>query len=306
MIEPLDGQIFVRKKRIQYISATITILILIALLIWLLNFLGSRIHSRSIPSGSITLSVQYTKYVVGEDVNFTVVNNYNSDIYINNTCPSEPLEVFKYDGTKWQQIHDVIEEKDCKDTDRQISIKSGQSVTGSFARWKNLFKTPGLYRVAAYVNYYSELPFQDFEIVERPVIPAIPEIPTTTSSSGSNNTNSNYQASSRTSSNNDNEESNNSTPTSQNNSSSNNNTTQPTTQLVTAKSGSTTAGIIEVSLNGNYITVVSVTPNSSAGYTSYEGGRSGTSEEITFKGGGKELQVQLRVVNGSLSIRYDN
>ena len=302
MIEPLDGQIFVRKKRIQYISATITVLLLIAFLIWLLNFLGSRIHSRSIPSGSITLSIQNSKYVVGDDVNFTIVNNYNSDIYINNTCPSEPLEVYKFNGTKWQQIHDVIDEKDCKDTDRQISIKSGQSVTGSFARWKNLFSTPGLYRVAAYVNYYSELPFQDFEIVERPVIPAIPEIPTTTSSSGSGSSNSSNQSTSGNSS----SAGQTNTSTNQNSSSTGGNTSQPVSQLVTAKSGSTTAGVIEVSISGNYITVVSVTPNSSAGYTYYEGGRSVTAVEITFKGGGKELQVQLRVVNGSLSIRYDN
>jgi hypothetical protein len=267
--------------------AVVAILILV---LATFNYLGSRIHTRSIPSGSISLTTDYAKYLVGDTVSFTIQNNFNSTIYVNNNCPDEPLEIYKYqtNGT-WTQVHDEKITSECKDSDRQIVIAPNDSVTGNFSRWPDLFKEPGRYRIVAYVEYYNELPYQDFEVIEKPAVPEIPVpesetvvLPTpSTPDSTSTSSNTNTSTSENSSQTDEDEES----------------TTE--TQTVTVDN----VGRVVVSIDGTYITVISVTPTN--GYTSYEGGRSGTNVEITFKGNG-ETQLQLSVVNGQLKSKVES
>ncbi|MDO8265964.1 MAG: hypothetical protein Q7T41_03410 [Candidatus Saccharibacteria bacterium] len=267
----------------------VAVIAILMLVLATFNYLGSKIHTRSIPSGSITLTTDYAKYLVGDTVSFTITNNFNSTIYVNNNCPDEPLEIYKYqtNGT-WVQVHDEKITSECKDSDRQIIISANDSVTGNFSRWPNLFKEPGRYRVVAYVDYYNELPYQDFEVVEKPAVPEIPE-PTTES----------VVLPSPTTSNGTSTGSGTNTSTSQNQSQTGSTEeSSPETQTV-----SISAGDVVVSIDGTYITVISVTPQN--GYTSYEGGRSGTNVEITFKGNG-ETQLQLSVRNGQLVTKIED
>ncbi len=279
-----------RKALIDFQKKVLALALVAIILILFLTFkyLGSRIHTRSVPSGSITLTTDYAKYLVGDTVSFTIKNNYNSTIYVNNNCPDEPLEVYKYqtDGT-WAQVHDEKVTSECRDSDRQIVIGSNDSVTGNFSRWPNLFKESGRYRIVAYVEYYNELPYQDFEVIEKPAVPEIPEPTTqtivlpapTTSSAGSSSNNSSQSSQDQSQATNDEE---------------------PTAQTQTV---SISAGEVVVSIDGTYITVISVTPKN--GFTSYEGGRSGTKVEITFKGNG-ETQLQLSVKNGQLVTKIED
>ncbi len=130
------------------------------------NIAANQVRTHTLPTGDVTLSILYSKYVVGESVNFTIKNNYNSSISILNNCPAEPLAVYRQasDGS-WIRQHDYASYGACSTEQRQVSVAAGQSVSGNFDPWPNLFVNPGKYRVVAFVEYYNALPYQEFEVV---------------------------------------------------------------------------------------------------------------------------------------------
>lgn len=128
---------------------------------------AAHIRTHSEPVGKMELIVPYTKYLIGEDVSFTLKNGYNGTVYVTNNCPTEPLLVYKLTDGKWVRIHDEANESECSTQDREIAVPPNGEVSGSFAKWKNLFSTVGKYRVVAFVQYYNSLPYADFEIIEK-------------------------------------------------------------------------------------------------------------------------------------------
>lgn len=239
--------------------------------------LAMRLRSRSLPSGSVKIMTDYSTYLAGEEVAFSVTNLYSGTIQINNSCPNEPLDVFRLENGVWVRIHDQTA-NDCEDQDRHISIPANSSVHSSFANWPHLFEKPGKYRIAIYVDYYDSLPYTDFEVIEKPIAPEIPALvekvaPTITQSAVDS-----YSDTSVT------------TPTTT--------TSQSTTEALSSKTITLSGvGSVYVEYSTSMIYVRSITPAS--GYL-YEGGGSGSRVEITFKGGGNETQLQLSLRNGQL------
>lgn len=266
---------------------------LIIVVVFTLRSLGSNIRTRTLPVGSISIATDYAKYTVGDPVKFTVTNNYNAPIYITNTCPSEPLEVYKLDGgTAWKRIHDSIDTKDCPASDRQVKVPAHASTSGDYSRWKNLFNTPGTYRIVVYVDYYNSLPYTDFEVIEKPKIPELPALlpPKQSVVAASPNNSSSTSANTASTAQN---QSNNSTPS----------TTTPAAPARQSKTINLSVGTVKVEYTSTSVYVLSVTPAS--GYT-YEGGGSGQSVEITFKKPGQdETQLKLSVTNGQLTQRVE-
>jgi hypothetical protein len=283
----MEGLHYVRSKTVyarisrfhQAILAGAYVAVLGAV-IGVLFILGSRVRTHTLPSGSISLQIPYSKYLVGEAVSFTVKNNFNSAIYIANNCPAEPLAVYKLENQKWVRIHDTADIHECHTEDRQIRIPAGGSSSGSFAGWRNLFNTPGKYRLVVFVEYYNTLPYQDLEVIAKPAVPDIPAIvpkkPTvSTNTSPSRSTNQTTNTGSGGSLN-----------------------SGATTDTSKQQTVSISAGKVTVSYNATTVTVLSVTPSS--GYT-YELNRtSGTQVQITFQGAGGETQLTLSVRNGQL------
>jgi hypothetical protein len=130
-------------------------------------FATDQINSRSLPIGQIILTTNYSQYVVGETVEYTIENNYNSSVYIENSCPNEPLAVYKLIDNQWIRQHSLTSEQYCPAESRQISIAAGQSMTGSFKAWPKLFSTTGKYRIVASVEYYNLLQYKDIEIISK-------------------------------------------------------------------------------------------------------------------------------------------
>lgn len=162
--------------------------------VFIMVMLG-RIRTYSIPTGGVELSVPYSEYLAGESISFTVINNYSSPIYVHNSCPEEPLSVYRLDSdNRWQRLHATTDLKNCENQPREIKIPAKGSITASFDFWSSLFATPGKYRVAIQIQYYNALPYQDFEVIEKPVVQKVQSkssnsTPTSSSagSSGSSN-----------------------------------------------------------------------------------------------------------------------
>lgn len=121
-----------------------------------------------LPAGYIDLEVSKTKYQVGEDVVFTVINRFPTDIYVANNCPGEPLDVYTWKNKKWQQIHATAKDPDsvCYEQDRRVEVAPNSSITYHYKHWPDLFKEPGVYRIAMRVDHYDEVPFQDFVVLK--------------------------------------------------------------------------------------------------------------------------------------------
>ncbi len=120
-----------------------------------------------LPSGNIELTVDKTKYQLGESIGFTVTNHFPVPVYVTNQCPSEPLNVYRwYDGT-WIQIHaNAKTDGECYSEERNVAVPSEATRSYNFDDWPELFSIPGVYRIAASIDHYSDIPFQDFVVME--------------------------------------------------------------------------------------------------------------------------------------------
>ena len=162
--------LFVKQPERNYIKWVIFYSLLIIFTLFGLYQVAAHVRTHGLPAGSMVLSVPYTKYVVGEEITFVLKNNFNSVVFISNNCPQEPLAVYKQVSGSWVRQHDQTSEENCVDEARSIGVAPNGDVKGSFAKWKNLFSTPGKYRVVAYVEYYNSLPYADFEIVDKTAV----------------------------------------------------------------------------------------------------------------------------------------
>lgn len=247
-----------------------TLLAIIA--VFAVHKITERVRLHTIPSGSVELTIPYSKYVVGEVVSFSVKNSFNSPIYVSNNCPEEPLTVYRKIDVQWVRIHDQTTTDKCPSQARQIEVPANGVVNGSFEPWQNLFHEPGRYRVVLFVEYYNTLPYQEFEIIAQPEI-AQPQSGSTTSVPGA--TSSQLKPI---------------TPAPQ--------TEQNVTpQVRTKESVTTPGGTISVEYDQAVIYVTSIAP---ANGCRYEGGKSGSKVEVDFKCEEKEFEVRLGLVDGSL------
>ena len=265
-------------KRGAVAFAYVAILFGAFLSLWIL---GSKIKTRTVPQGSIEVTTSYSKYLVGETVDFTVKNNFNSSVYIENNCPSEPLEVYRLESTKWVRIHDTTTSKNCAADDRRVEIEPNSTKSSDFSNWPRLFTTPGKYRIVVYVQYFNQLPYKDFEVLAKPVIPTIPALlPTPAPRFVQSNSPTGSQSTSGS--------------TTAGGSASSSSPSQSTPKTFTLSQGtvtvtytsSTIQNISTVGLNG-YATEID---------------RGTTSGQVTFKKEGSEVQYNIRLRNGFVTI----
>ncbi len=133
-----------------------------------------------LPNGEIELLINKEAYQLGEEIVFTVVNHFPTTVYVTNHCPDEPLHVFKWVNEGWTQIHDVATEgnSECYTQERNVAIAPDSSRSYNFNDWQNLFSDPGVYRIAMEIDHYTDIPFQDFVILEPQEVVQIKKDPT--------------------------------------------------------------------------------------------------------------------------------
>jgi hypothetical protein len=249
--------------------------VLIVMLVFLsLFFLASKIRTHTLPVGQIHLVVPHSQYVVGEPITFQITNNLNAAIYVQNKCPTEPLDVYIQKNGAWVRIHESANINECPKGDRQVAIAANSTLTGNFNSWPNLFKQPGHYRIVALVEHYNALPYQDFEVITPPA-PAPEPVATPVATQ----------------------------PQPSNVSSQSSGSQSQSSTALKSKTISTSKGSISVQYSASQIYVLSINPASGC---KYEGGRSGPRVQVTFKCNGSELQVSLSLRNGQLVQNIEN
>ena len=124
-----------------------------------------------LPAGYIELTLDKERYIVGDTVSFTVVNRFPTVIYVVNHCPKEPLNVYAWKSNQWEQLHAFADESgQCFGQERMVAIPPNGSRGYNFDDWQTLFAEPGVYRIAMVVDGYSEIPFVDFVVAEKPEV----------------------------------------------------------------------------------------------------------------------------------------
>ena len=248
---------------------------MLAVIIAILFVVGTKINTKTVPKGNISVTTPYQTYLLGEEISFTIHNNFNSSIVIKNNCPTEPLDVYRYENDKWVRVHDTADEKACMSNQRTVAIPANGQRDASFSPWPRLFDKAGKYRIVAYVDYYEQLPFAEFEIIEKPSVPAQKAVAVPSIASN---------------------------PTTAN--------PIPNAALPSASHNATTAssrsnqtivveqGTVQAEYDTQNIYIKSITPSS--GWR-YEGGRSGPEVEITFKRNEQEVKVTLQIRNGTIT-----
>ncbi|KKS29559.1 MAG: hypothetical protein UU89_C0018G0001 [Parcubacteria group bacterium GW2011_GWC2_42_11] len=139
----------------------------------------SQHDENQLPSGHIELMMSKSAYQLGETVEFTVVNRFPTTVYVTNHCPNEPLNVYRWEGEQWVVLHDTVlgGKSVCASEERNVAIPTEGSRTYNFSDWPNLFKEPGVYRIALVVDHYIDIPFEDFVILQPAEVVEIMEEP---------------------------------------------------------------------------------------------------------------------------------
>ncbi len=104
----------------------------------------------------IGLATTKISYAYGKEVKLTIQNNLAETLTIENDCPAEPLDVYKYDNGDWIQA-EISYDLKCNGAD--YAIQPSENITISYASWTyGIFDEIGRYQIRLETEdktYYS-------------------------------------------------------------------------------------------------------------------------------------------------------
>ncbi len=162
-----------KNKRKRLIGWLLLYLLLILAFFFAVYWQASRVDTLNFASGELLLTTSKTKYTEGENISYTLKNGLSEPITFLNTCPNEPLYVYSWTNNSWTRIKDTANASVCNGQPKQRTIAAGSSYTQSFSKWPNLFNKPGIYRIVGLATNYTALPYADFQVVAKPVVPKV-------------------------------------------------------------------------------------------------------------------------------------
>lgn len=160
-----------RNKRKRLVGWIFFYILLVGGFVYLFYSQASRVNTLQFDSGQLQLTTSKVTYTVGDSVGYTIKNNLGHAISFENACPQEPLYVYSWENNAWVRIHDTAAMSACANPAKQTTIQPGASYDASFDNWPNLFKKPGIYRIAVLATNYTAIPYADFLVEAKPVAP---------------------------------------------------------------------------------------------------------------------------------------
>ncbi len=117
----------------------------------------------TLAENDIGIATVKTEYAYGKEVKLTLQNNLEETVTIENDCPAEPLDVYKYENGEWTQMTATYD-LECAGVD--YILAPGEKTTLSYLSWTyGIFDELGRYQIRYEYNdktYYSN----EFSIVE--------------------------------------------------------------------------------------------------------------------------------------------
>ena len=136
---------------------------------------SNKVNTLQFPGGEILVSTSKTKYTVGDTINYSITNKLVNPITLINHCPNEPLHIYVWKNYEWVRIHSKENSSQCVST-KNFTIMPNKTMKFNFNNYPKLFNNPGIYRIVAYADNYTALPYADFEVVAKPSPAPSPQI----------------------------------------------------------------------------------------------------------------------------------
>ncbi len=125
----------------------------------------------NLTASDLGIGTTKTEYAYGKGVQVTIQNNLTETVTIENECPAEPLDVFKYKDGEWVQTTAVYEDLDCNSED--YTIAPGEKLSLSYLSWSyGVFDEIGRYQIR-YIYGNTTYSSNEFTIVEPGMITKI-------------------------------------------------------------------------------------------------------------------------------------
>ena len=165
-----------RNHKLRIVSWILFYGLIFSMFLAVIYWQSNNVNTLEFPTGVLQLTTSKQKYIVGDIVSYTIKNGLSTAVKYVNKCPKEPLHVYQWESNQWVRIHNQANKSTCLNQPTQITIQPNSSLTKNFAAWKNLFSKPGIYRVVAFADNYTALPYADFQVIDKASPPQKPLI----------------------------------------------------------------------------------------------------------------------------------
>lgn len=125
----------------------------------------SNIFKKTLPADAVSVITSKETYRVGEEIFYGVQNRTDKELWVENECPGEPLEVYIKEGDLWKHIK-AEADITCTDTN-DIKLAPYELKGSSFLPWSDIiFDRPGTYKLEVDIEGYTNSFETEFFIVE--------------------------------------------------------------------------------------------------------------------------------------------
>ena len=129
----------------------------------------NNVNTMNFAPGQLNLTMSKSSYTVGDNISFSIKNNFNVPITLIDKCPKPWLHVYSYSSGIWNQISATASASYCQSQPSQLVIKPGDTISENYNAWSGMFSSPGIYRIAILAENYNGLAYADFKVEAKPV-----------------------------------------------------------------------------------------------------------------------------------------
>jgi hypothetical protein len=116
------------------------------------------------PSSAISMSTPQSAYLVGQDITVMLSNLSDSDAYVVNNCPGNPLSVQRRENNSWVAVQENAPISKCVNEPVDYKIPSDSSIRIDYKFWPELFVHPDTYRIHADIEPSATGPTIEFVV----------------------------------------------------------------------------------------------------------------------------------------------
>ncbi len=128
--------------------------------------IGKPVDKDNTEKNDIEITTQNSSYNLGDSIILNITNNLDTDITIENSCPEEPLDIYKYSNGEWNEITAKgVEIDNCSD----IIVQSNTTYGINYGPWKNsIFSEKGDYKfvLSLLIDGKEKTFYKEIEVTE--------------------------------------------------------------------------------------------------------------------------------------------